>query len=158
ATGRAEVGPRALGHRSIIAIPRSAEVRDDINRRKGREPWRPLAPVALAGDAPTYWSPIPQLQRYMLGASEATDEARSLIPGAVHIDGTVRAQILEGQESLLAQILVGMADAGLPPVLINTSLNTRGEPMVNTATEAEAAASAIGLDFLVVGDRLAVRS
>jgi carbamoyltransferase len=158
AIGRAEIGPRALGHRSIIALPRSAAVRDLINQRKGRERWRPLAPVARLEDAAAFWSVRPTLQRYMLGATRVTEVARRDIPGAIHVDDTVRAQIVEqGAGELLYQLLSAMSDAGVPPVLFNTSFNTRGEPLVNTASEAITAFNAIHLDFMVLGDRLLVR-
>lgn len=158
ASGRAEVGPRALGHRSIIALPRTVEVRDTINRRKGREPWRPLAPAARLEDAGRFWRVIPELQRYMLGATMATPEGQQLMPAAVHVDGTVRAQVVQPADGgPLHEILGALADAGEPPVVINTSLNTRGEPLVNTAAEALRAFDAIALDFLVLGDRLVER-
>lgn len=157
AVGRAEIGPRALGHRSIIAIPASTAVRDTINLRKGREPWRPLAPVARQQDASEFWTVLPELQRYMLGTAEATAAAHSQIPAAVHVDGTVRAQVVADDQEPLYQVLTGLADAGEPPVLINTSLNTRGEPLVNTPTEAIRAFDTIGLDFMVIGDELVLK-
>ncbi|GAA2848326.1 carbamoyltransferase [Streptosporangium fragile] len=157
AVGRAEVGPRALGHRSIIALPSAVEVRDEINLTKGREHWRPLAPVARVQDAGRFWSERPTLQRYMLGATQVTAEARAVMPAAVHVDGSVRAQVVDERAGLIHELLGALSDAGVPPVLINTSLNTRGEPLVNTATEALRAFDAIGLDFVVVGDRLVVR-
>lgn len=157
AEGRAEVGPRALGHRSIIAIPNHPAVRDDINRRKGREPWRPLAPVALPDHAASFWKPIPRLQRYMLAASEVSPDAHTVMPAAVHVDDTARAQILDERNSVLGRTLQALADNGVPPVLINTSLNTRGEPLANSSADALRAARSIGLDFLVLGDELLVQ-
>ncbi|MGH3823098.1 MAG: carbamoyltransferase C-terminal domain-containing protein [Pseudonocardiaceae bacterium] len=157
AVGRAEVGPRALGHRSIVALPSSTAVRDEINLTKGRERWRPLAPVARIGDAGRFWSERPTLQRYMLGATEVTEEARAVMPAAVHVDGSARAQVVDERAGLIYEVLSALSDAGVPPVMINTSLNTRGEPLVDTAAQALRAYAAIGLDFIVVGDRLVVR-
>jgi len=157
AVGRAEVGPRALGHRSIIGLPSSTAVRDEINLTKGREHWRPLAPVARTEDAVQFWDPRPTLQRYMLGAVPVTAEGREVMPAAVHVDGSARAQVVDADAGLVHELLGALGDAGVPPVLINTSLNTRGEPLVDTAAQALRAFDAIGLDFLVVGDRMIVR-
>lgn len=154
AWGRAEVGARALGHRSILALPNRAEVADKVNRIKSRELWRPLAPVGLPHAEETYWAPHPLLHKYMLGAVDVTDLAREQIPAAVHVDGTARAQIVDADfdDGPLADILVGVEAAGFPPILLNTSFNGRGEPIVNTAAEALATFGSLGLDFLIAGD------
>ena len=149
-TGRAEVGPRALGHRSILAFPHEVGMRDRLNRAKGRELWRPLSPVALPTAAGTYWEPS-SLHQYMVGAAQVTARARRDIPAAVHVDGTARPQTIAAADEPVAAILQHMAAAGAAPVLINTSFNRRGEPIVDTP--AVDAAHAIGLDFLVLGDR-----
>jgi carbamoyltransferase len=153
AHGRAEVGPRALCHRSLLALPDAVSVRDDVNRRKRRERWRPLSPVALASAAGTLWPARPSLHRYMLGATQVRDDQRSSVPAVVHIDGTARVQTIDGDEPVAAY-LAALESAGIPPVLINTSFNTRGEPVVNTAAEAIASAQTIGVDFLVLEGRL----
>ena len=92
AAGRMEVGPRALGHRSIIAIPSSEAVRDRVNTMKGRELWRPLAPIGLEGANGRQWTGSSRLQRYMLGAAEVTEQGLADIPAAVHVDRTARAR------------------------------------------------------------------
>ena len=130
-------------------------VRVDVNKRKGRELWRPLSPVALgvfrvAGDL---WPSRPSLHHYMLGATQVADERRAKVPAVVHVDGTARVQAIEEGEPV-ADYLRALESAGLPPVLINTSFNTRGEPVVNTAAEALSSAQAIGVDFLVLEDQL----
>jgi carbamoyltransferase len=155
AWGRAEIGARALGHRSILALPNKREVADHVNRLKGRELWRPLAPVGLPHAEGDLWAPHALLHKYMLGAVDVTERGRELIPATVHVDGTARAQIVdETDDGPLSEILTLVEKAGYPPVLMNTSFNGRGEPIVNTADEAIATFGKLGLDFLVAGDVL----
>ncbi len=153
AWGRAEVGPRALGHRSLIALPDDVATRDRLNTLKGRELWRPLAPIGTETSDGRFWEGPRELQRYMLGAARVTRLGEERIPATVHVDGTARAQVAEGA-GFVADVLAELGAAGADPVLINTSFNARGEPIVNTADEAVKSAEAIGVDFLVVGDAL----
>jgi carbamoyltransferase len=153
AWGRAEVGPRALGHRSLIALPETATMRDRVNTIKGRELWRPLAPIGTAEAAHRFWEGPRELQRYMLGAANVTPVGKDRIGATVHVDGTARAQIAEGA-GFISDVLSALGKAGADPVLINTSFNTRGEPIVNSADDATRSAEALGVDFLVVGDAL----
>jgi carbamoyltransferase len=153
-TGRAEVGPRALCHRSIIASPTDPDMRERLNLAKGRELWRPLSPVGMADCSPGYWDANPTLQRYMLGASQVTERAHRETPAAVHVDATARPQIVTDRTEPIWAVLDHLRGAGAPPVLINTSFNKRGEPIVDTAEGAVRSARDIGLDFLVLGDRL----
>jgi carbamoyltransferase len=158
AEGRAEVGPRALGHRSIVAVPRPAAVRDRINRLKGREPWRPLAPVTLPEYAGRLWPSQGLRELYMVGTAIGTDHAREVMPAALHVDGSTRPQVLPpGQAPVLEGLLRALADAGLPPVLVNTSFNGPGEPIVDSAADATSGFQRLGLDFLVLGDQLVQR-
>jgi carbamoyltransferase len=157
AWGRAEVGPRALGHRSMIALPNSTAMRDRVNTLKGRELWRPLAPIGAAKLDGQYWEGPRELQRYMLGAATVTPLGRERIAGTVHVDGTARAQIADGA-GFISDVLSALEASGADPVLINTSFNGRGEPIVNSADDAIRSAEAIGVDFLVVGDMLLDRS
>ena len=151
AEGQAEIGPRALGHRSIIAVPRPASVQGNVNELKSRERWRPFAPVATPQYAARLWPAQGLRERYMIGTVEVFEDSRSILPGAVHVDGTTRPQVLgpDGCVSIRA-LLDTMAAAGQPPVLVNTSLNRRGEPIVNSAADAVDAFLGIGLDFLVL--------
>jgi carbamoyltransferase len=153
AWGRAEVGARALGHRSIIARPNEVAMRDRVNTMKGRELWRPLAPIGTGDMSGKLWEPNPELQRYMLGAADVTALGRDRIAATVHVDGTARAQVAD-DAGLVSDILAGLRDAGADPVLINTSFNARGEPIVNSADDASRSAGKMGVDFLVVGDML----
>ena len=153
AWGRAEVGPRALGHRSLIALPDDVATRDRLNKLKGRELWRPLAPIGTAESNGSLWEGPRELQRYMLGAARVTRLGEERIPATVHVDGTARAQVAE-DAGFIAEVLAELAATGADPVLINTSFNARGEPIVNSAEQAAQSAEAMCMDFLVVGDAL----
>jgi carbamoyltransferase len=153
AWGRAEVGPRALGHRSLIAMPDDVGTRDRLNTLKGRELWRPLAPIGTLEANGSFWEGPRELQRYMLGAATVTPLGEARIPATVHVDGTARAQVADGA-GFVADVLAELGATGADPVLINTSFNTRGEPIVNTAEEAARSAEAMAVDFLVLGDAL----
>ena len=153
AWGRAEVGPRALGHRSLVALPETVAMRDRLNTIKGRELWRPLAPIGTREAGRRFWDGPLELQRYMLGAADVTSLGRERIAATVHVDGTARAQIAD-DAGFVCDVLKALGNAGADPVLINTSFNTRGEPIVNSAGDAVRSAEALGVDFLVVGDAL----
>ena len=118
---------------------------------KGRELWRPLAPIGTGDMSGKLWEPNPELQRYMLGAANVTPLGQERISATVHVDGTARAQVAD-DAGLISDILAALRDAGADPVLINTSFNNRGEPIVNSADDACRSAGKMGVDFLVVGD------
>lgn len=153
--GRAEVGPRALGHRSIVSLPDNREQRVKINVVKAREQWRPLAPVTTEEYAASLWPRQGLRELYMVGSATVSAHARDVMPAAVHVDGSTRPQTLpRGNALVLDAIFEELRSSGLPPVLINTSFNTRGEPIVNSAADAFRAFQDLGLDFLVLGDAL----
>jgi carbamoyltransferase len=155
AEGRAEVGPRALGHRSIVALPRDREMRDRLNAVKRREAWRPFAPVTLPDYAPRLWPSQGLREHYMIGNAVVSEHGLEVMPAAVHVDGTTRPQVLlPGAAPTLGSLLETLRNAGLPPVLVNTSFNGPGEPIVNTAEDAVRSFRELGLDFLVLGDCL----
>ncbi|MER5408923.1 carbamoyltransferase C-terminal domain-containing protein [Streptomyces sp. NPDC002769] len=156
AEGRAEIGPRALGHRSIVAVPRPSDVRNRINTLKNREQWRPLAPVTLAEYAPELWPSQGLRERYMVGSSSVSGLARNVMSAATHpVDGTTRPQVVApGQAPVVESLLHQLQDVGAPPVLVNTSFNGREEPVVDTAADAVRTFRSIGLDFLVLGSHL----
>lgn len=138
---RSEIGPRGLGHRSILANAFDAEMHLRLNVKKNREPWRPLAPLMLPSCRDQWLSASPQtdpgLARYMAAAPAASVWAHTTAPAAVHADGTARLQVLGPDEAdtPAGGILSGLAAAGLAPVVLNTSLNRRGEPIVQTVDE-----------------------
>jgi carbamoyltransferase len=138
ASGRAEFGPRALGNRSLLADPRGPEIKDRVNEIKRRQKFRPFAPVILAEhvheyfDMPAGWSNSDYMQ------CVARCKRPDLYPAIVHVDGTSRVQTVpkncrSGIRELLEKwfVLTGC------PMLLNTSLNIRGEPMVNDRRDAD---------------------
>jgi carbamoyltransferase len=149
--GRMELGPRALGHRSILADPGSVQMRDRVNRLKGREPWRPLGPVVVRERAAEYFDlsgPSP----FMLFAAQVRPQARARIAGVVHADGSARPQtITHAQNALLYDLLLEFERRAGVPILINTSFNTAAEPIVCTPDDAIRTLLASGLDALIVG-------
>jgi carbamoyltransferase len=155
--GRMELGPRALGNRSILASPRSTEIRDRVNRLKGREQWRPLAPSVLAERAGHYFE-LSGESPFMLFATKVRADVRHEVPAVVHIDGSARPQTVRRDEN---PALHGLLEAfenrtGLPLVL-NTSFNAAGEPIVCTPADAIRTFLATGLDALACGEFIVQR-
>lgn len=151
--GGIEAGPRALGHRSILASPLLPGVIDRLNEQvKFREPFRPFAPMVLAEHAGKYFT-LPQTAPFMSFASGVTDEARQKIPAVVHANGTSRIQtITAGGEPFIARVLEEFAAITGAPVLINTSLNIKGKPMCGTVDMALDCLAETGLDALLIED------
>jgi carbamoyltransferase len=150
--GRAEAGPRALCHRSILASPRIDGMRDKLNRLKSRESWRPFGPVMTPTAAASLLPETTVLHQYMLQASKVTDLAHQAMPEAIHVDGTARAQVVCDPDEQVAELLAAVQSLGEEPVLINTSFNGKGEPIVNNAVQALNSAMRLGLSFVVVED------
>jgi carbamoyltransferase len=151
--GRSEVGPRALCHRSFLASPVHAEMRDRVNRLKRRESWRPFGPVTHS--ATDLWRPAGHLEQYMIGATTLTDNGRTVVPAVRHIDGSTRPQqMARSDEPFVAAVLDELAKRGHPPVLLNTSFNGPGEPLAETADQAVRCAQRLGAEAVVVGDQL----
>jgi carbamoyltransferase len=173
--GSMEFGPRALGHRSIIADPRSTTVQRDINLRvKGRESFRPFAPAVLWEFA-TDWFRLHQPSPYMLQVCqvaphrllevdhEPTDPMervqvpRSEIPACTHVDGSARVQTVDRERSpAFYELLEAFGRRTGCPVLLNTSFNRADEPVVRTPADALRCAALAGLDLLVL-ERCLVR-
>lgn len=157
--GGAEFGPRALGHRSIIADPRTAESKRRMDEEIKRREWfRPYAPSALAERADEYFEmfgPSP----YMLLAVNTRPEVRDLVPGIVHVDGSARVQTVDAEvEPQFHRLISCFEEITGVPLVMNTSFNGYGEPMVETAADGIAALEQMGLDALAVGDHLVWRS
>ncbi len=150
--GRAEFGPRALGHRSLLAHPGDAANPERLNRVKGREQFRPVAPMVLAERAADVFSRGPLPSPYMLFVHDVAPAWRDRIPAVVHVDGTARVQTVDAAaEPLLARLLERFeARTGLP-VLVNTSLNTAGRPMVDSPHDALECFGSAPVDLLVLG-------
>ena len=151
--GRMEYGPRALGHRSILADPRREEMKAEVNRRvKFREAFRPFAPSVTLEDARD-WFEEARPSPYMLLAFGVRPEKRGRIPAVTHVDGTARVQTVAATESPRYHALLrAFADRTGVPVLLNTSFNIRGEPIVRTPDEAMEALVRTGLTAVVIGD------
>mmetsp|Transcript_31918 Transcript_31918/g.109760 ORF Transcript_31918/g.109760 Transcript_31918/m.109760 type:complete len:719 (-) Transcript_31918:70-2226(-) len=155
ARGRAEFGPRALGHRSLLAYPRTLESKDRLNVVKYREWWRPVAPIVALEDALRVFETLPR-SPYMSFAATLTDAASAALPAISHYDGTARPQIVNSEDdAFLYALLLAVKRLTGWAVLINTSLNTRGRPILNTLLEAlELYHTDDNLGALVVGDKV----
>lgn len=135
-SGRAESGPRALGHRSILGDPRSSATRDRLNEIKRRQWWRPVAPIVLADHAEK-WFELPRESPFMLEAPIATELTRERAPAVVHLDGTARVQTVSpADDALIHELVTRFHAATGVPIVCNTSLNDKGEPIANTVVEA----------------------
>jgi carbamoyltransferase len=137
ASGRAEFGPRALGNRSLLADPRGTDIKEQVNRIKRRQQFRPFAPAILEEhvheyfDIPSGWCDTRYMQ--VIGHCRRPD----LYPAITHVDGTSRIQTVPPDGSGIRAVLEAWYAATGCPMLLNTSLNIRGEPMVNTRLDAD---------------------
>ena len=156
--GRSEFGPRALGQRSLLAHPGFAENLERLNDVKGREQFRPVAPMVLLDDAAAIFSGAPIPSPYMLFVHEVAPAWRARIPAAVHVDGTARIQTVDpaAQPRLGAMLTAFKQRTGLP-VVVNTSLNTAGRPMVDDPRDALELFGSAPVDLLVLGPHLVRR-
>jgi len=134
--GRAEIGPRSLGHRSLLGDPRSVTTKDELNGYKQRQWWRPVAPVVMAEYVADWFTPGRD-SPYMLEAVQVRGDVRDQVPAIVHMDGTARHQVLSRDVNpLLHRAIDAFREATGVPMLCNTSLNDKGESIVDTAAEA----------------------
>jgi carbamoyltransferase len=156
--GRSEWGPRALGHRSLLANPRRAENLVRLNDIKGREQFRPIAPMVLLERAHELFDgPIPS--PYMLFTHRVRPEWRTRIPAVVHVDGSARIQTVDPREEpLLATFLTALDHRTGVPVSVNTSLNTAGRPMVDAPRDALECFGSSPIDALAIGPYLVRRA
>jgi carbamoyltransferase len=149
--GRSEYGPRALGHRSLLAHPGDPANTERLNDVKGREQFRPVAPMVLAERAAEIFSgvlPSP----YMLFVHRVDEGWRERLPAVVHVDGTARVQTVDAaQEPLVAELLRAFERRTGLPVLVNTSLNTAGRPMVDSPRDVLELFGSTPVDLLAIG-------
>jgi carbamoyltransferase len=157
--GRSELGPRALGQRSLMAHPGRVENLERLNRVKGREQFRPVAPMVLAERAPDVFSDGPIPSPYMLFVHHVHESWRPRIPAVVHVDGTARVQTVEDATlpRVAAMLRAFEKRTGLP-VVVNTSLNTAGRPMVDSPRDALELFGSTPVDLLVLGPHLVRRA
>jgi carbamoyltransferase len=157
--GRAEYGPRALGHRSLLAHPGYRANVDRLNAVKGRESFRPIAPMVLLNRAAGIFRRGPLPSPYMLFVHDVATDWRSRIPAVIHVDHTARAQTVDpSAEPLLAAVLTAFTRYTGLPVLANTSLNMAGRPIVNTPRDAVELLCSTHVDLLAIGPFLARKS
>ena len=160
--GGSELGPRALGQRSILCDPRLPEAKDTLNRRvKMREPFRPFAPAVLLEEASSWFEfdGTPPESPFMLRVVDVKPEKRNAIPAIVHVDGTGRLQTLTRENNGRFYDLVRKfhEKTGVP-VLLNTSFNRMGQPIVETPADAISCLLNTGLDCCVFEDRIVLKS
>jgi carbamoyltransferase len=153
--GRAEYGPRALGNRSILADPRAPDMKDRLNREvKGREPYRPFAPVTRIEEAED-WFDAPVPSPYMSFTARWRPGRAERVPAVVHADGTGRHQtVTEEVNPWLAALVRDFGAATDVPVVLNTSLNVMGKPIAHSIHDAMTILATTGLDALLVEDVL----
>lgn len=151
----AEYGPRALGNRTLLGDPRDGAVRDFINSHiKDREWYRPVAPVVIENRALEYFE-FDRRSEFMQFAVKVREEKRSLIPAVTHYDGTARLQTLSEMDNpFLFRVLEAFAERTGIPILINTSFNLKGQPIVETPEEAMQTFSSTEMHALVVNSTL----
>ncbi len=151
--GRAEFGPRALGHRSILADPRRADMKDRLNARvKFREEFRPFAPSILDEYGKDYFENY-QSSRYMERTLRFQPEKARLVPAVVHVDGTGRVQsVRRAWNPVFYDLIRAFLDRTGVPLLLNTSLNVMGRPITHSLEDALGLFWTSGLDALVVED------
>lgn len=156
--GAGEIGPRALGNRSILALPGSVSLAKKISMdMKGREWYRPVAPVMLQRNIPDYTglNKIPRIAKFLLLEFPVLPDKQKEIEGVVHINGTSRIQAIEKREEnpYLFDLLDYLEKEYGIKALINTSFNSKGEPIVHTAEDARKSAKKMQLDVLIVNGK-----
>ncbi|MEA2317427.1 MAG: carbamoyltransferase [Solirubrobacteraceae bacterium] len=156
--GASEYGPRALGHRSLLADPRRADNLERLNDVKGREQFRPVAPMVLEERAAELFDgPLPS--PYMLFTHRVRPPWHERIPAVVHVDGTARIQTVSRErEPLVARMLEAFERRAGVPVVVNTSLNTAGRPMVDDPRDALECFGSAPVDALAIGPFLVRRA
>lgn len=159
--GRFEWGPRALGSRSILANPMIADMQAIVNEKiKFREPFRPFAPAVLEERTAEFFDvgdvmPLTGPEYYMLSIGRVREEWKTVLPAVTHVDGTARVQMVSRKTNHLYYDLIKVfGEKTGVPVLLNTSFNLRGEPIVNTPLDALKTFEWSDMDYLVMGNVL----
>jgi carbamoyltransferase len=157
--GRSEFGPRALGRRSLLAHPGHLHNLERLNEVKGREQFRPVAPMVLTERAGDLFDRGPLPSPYMLFVHDVAPQWRERIPAVVHVDGTARIQTVDRTtDPLLARLLDRFVELTGLPTVVNTSLNTAGRPMVDHPRDALECFGSAPIDVLALGPFLVRRS
>jgi carbamoyltransferase len=153
--GRSEVGPRALGHRSILADPRDAGNWARVNEIKGRERWRPFAPAVLEREAETWFIGGPNPAPYMLFTATVKSHA---LPAITHVDGSARVQTVGPGNGRFYELLREFQRRTGVPIVLNTSMNGPGEPIVETPEDALRLFAKTSLDVMYIDRHRVVRA
>jgi carbamoyltransferase len=159
--GRMEYGPRALGNRSILADPGHPEMRDRINAMvKKREAFRPFAPACTVEEAPRWFDVAPGTEMpYMISVVDVRPEARSLLPAITHVNGSARLQTVSiGDNPDFHALLLAVGETTGRQMVLNTSFNVKGQPIVNTPGEAIETFLGTGIEFLFLENFHVTRS
>lgn len=150
--GKMEYGPRALGARSILADPTRSEIKDKVNKLKDRQDWRPFGPSILEGYEKE-WFEDGFDSRFMLHTVKVAKDKLKLIPAVLHVDNTTRPQVVHRKENPKYYGLIdAFREISGVPMLLNTSFNRRGEPIVCTVRDAVECFLDMGADYLALGN------
>jgi len=156
--GRFEWGPRALGNRSILADPRRADMKDIVNTKiKFREPYRPFAPSVVVEEAERFFD-LPDAKRhyparFMLYVTPVKESARAELPAITHVDNSARLQTVDRQfNPRYYRLIEAFGQQTGTPVVLNTSFNLKGEPIVSSPADALSTFTRCGLDLLILND------
>ena len=145
--GRSEIGPRALGARSILANPTFKENWTRVNNIKQRELWRPFAPVVLESEIENWFAGVPSSSPYMLFNADVISKD---IPAVTHVDNTARVQTVNSSNGDFYHLIEAFFDLSAVPVVLNTSFNGPGEPIVETAEEALCLLANANIDVMYI--------
>lgn len=158
--GSSEAGARALGNRSILASPKTKEMKDAVNKRiKFREMFRPFAPAVVLEGASDYFELLGDESPWMCFAPACTEKALVEVPAVVHVDNTARVQTVSREDNLAFYNLIdNFGRLTATPVVLNTSFNLKGQPIVETPRDALMTFFGCGLDVLILGNYLVEKS
>ena len=159
--GGMEYGPRALGNRSILADPRRPKMRDQINAMvKKREAFRPFAPACTVEEAHRWFEVAPGTQLpYMISIVDVRPEVRAQLPAITHVNGSARLQTVSTNDNPdFHTLLQAVGEATGSEMVLNTSFNVKGQPIVNTPEEAIETFLGTGIEFLFVENFYVTRS
>ena len=155
--GGSEMGPRALGNRSILADPTNAMTKDLLNLRvKFREPFRPFAPIVSESALSEYFD-LDRSSPFMLIVALVHEAKRAALPAITHVDGSARIQTVSAEDGLIHELLGEFERLSGVPILVNTSLNVRGEPIAETPGDAVRVLLSTAIDVLVMGEWFCVK-
>jgi carbamoyltransferase len=158
--GRAELGPRALGNRSILCDPRREDMKDVLNARvKFREPFRPFAPSIAEEACSTYFESDGTPSPFMILVYKTRAEHVATLPSVTHVDGGARVQTVnKDQNARYHELITSVGHKTGVPCVLNTSFNVRGEPIVNTPADALRCFFTTDMDVLFLGDYMVTKS